>query len=149
MNQYLDIPFRLPSLNEVIGANRKTPYAGAKLKRETEEQLLLLIKSAKLLPVTQPCIVHMLFIEPNRRRDADNVESAKKFILDALVKSGVLLNDNPRWVVGAPSFTRYGGEACVRVTIIEDAREDYLRYKLRTASESITEVSADVPQGTA
>ena len=96
------------------------------------------IKAAKLLPVTPPCIVHMLFIEPNRRRDADNVESAKKFILDALVKSGVLLNDNPRWVLGSPSFTRYGDGACVRVTIIEDADEDYLRKKLRTASESIT-----------
>lgn len=149
MNQYLEIPFRLPSLNEVIGANRKNPYAGAKLKRDTEEQLMWLIKSAKLMPVTQPCIVHMLFIEPNRRRDADNVESAKKFILDALVKSGVLLNDNPRWVVGAPSFTRYGEGACVRVTIIEDAREDYLRQKLRAASETITEVNGDVPQGTA
>lgn len=138
MNQYLEIPFRLPSLNEVIGVNRSNPHAGAKLKRNTEEQLMWCIKSAKLLPVTLPCIVHMLFIEPNRRRDADNVESAKKFILDALVKSGVLLNDNPRWVLGSPSFTRYGDGACVRVTIIEDADEDYLRNKLRTASETIT-----------
>jgi len=139
MNQYLEIPFRLPSLNEVIGANRTNPYAGAKLKRDTEERLIWTIRQAKLKPVTLPCIVHMLFVEPNRRRDADNVESAKKFILDALVKAGILVNDSPKYVIGAPSFTRYQEGAEVLVTIIEDEREGYLRSKLRMASECIVE----------
>lgn len=139
MNQYLTIPFRLPSLNEVIAASRTNPHVGAKLKRETEEKLLWEIKAARLKPVQLPCIVHMLFEEPNRRRDADNVESAKKFILDALVKAGILINDNPKHVLGSPSFTRYTDGAQVLVTIIEDEREGYLRSKLRRASETITE----------
>ena len=138
MNQYLTIPFRLPSLNDVIAANRTNPHAGAKLKRETEEKILWAIKAARLKPVQLPCIVHMIFEEPNRRRDADNVESAKKFILDALVKAGILINDNPKRVLGSPSFTRYADGAQVLVTIIEDEREGYLRSKLRTASETIT-----------
>lgn len=139
MNQYLEIPFRLPGLNEVNAANRSNRYAGAKLKRETDAALELIIKAAHMLPVTEPCIVHMLFVEPNRRRDVDNVESAKKFILDALVRTGVLLNDNPKHVIGCPSFTVYDDHACVRVTIIEDEREDWLRKKLRSATETIAE----------
>lgn len=142
MNQYLEIPFRLPSLNEVNAANRNNRFAGAKLKRETDEALALVIKATRMKPVRLPCIVHMTFEEPNRRRDVDNVESAKKFILDALVKSGVLQNDTPRHVIGSPSFTRYvDGGARVLVTIIEDEDEDHLRRKLRNASDMITEGS--------
>lgn len=139
MNQAFTIPFRLPGLNEVNAENRKNPYAGAKLKSQTDAQLMRVIRLAKVQPVQHPCIVHMTFEEPNRRRDADNVESAKKFILDALVKSGVLRGDSPRYVVGSPSFTRYvHGGAAVQVTIIEDENEDCLRQRLRWASEAIT-----------
>lgn len=139
MNQYFEIPFRLPSLNELIAANRKNPHVGAKLKTETDSAIMLVIKAAHLKPVKLPCIVHMYFLEPNRRRDVDNVESAKKYILDALVKSGVLQGDSPRYVVGDPSYTRYvEGDASVRVTIIEHEDEDFLRYKLRSSSDEIT-----------
>ena len=139
MKQYLEIPFRLPSLNDVNEANRANKYRGAKLKHETDAALMLVIKAAHLKPVTNPCIVHMLFVEPNRRRDVDNVESGKKSSLDALVKAGVLVNDNPKHVIGCPAYTMYGNGACVRVTIIDDPREGYLRMKLRTATETITE----------
>lgn len=140
MNQYLTIPFRLPGLNEVNAENRKNPHAGAKLKSQTDAQIVRVISLAKLQKVHFPCIVHMIFEERNRRRDADNVESAKKFILDALVKSGVLRRDSPRYVVGSPSFTRHvKGGARVLVTIIEDESEDRLRQRLRWASEAITE----------
>lgn len=139
MNQCFEIPFRLPSMNEIIAANRKNPHVGAKLKAETDSAIMLIVKAAHLKPVALPCIVHMLFLEPNRRRDVDNVESAKKFILDALVKSGILQGDSPKYVVGDPSYTRYGlGGACTRVTIIEHEDEDYLREKLQNASEEIT-----------
>lgn len=41
-------------------------------------------------------------------------------------------------MIGSPSFTRYvQGGARVLVTIIEDPREDVLRRKLKTASETI------------
>lgn len=142
MNQYLVIPFRLPSQNDIISRNRKSPYEGARLKRETEEKISYAIIAAKLRPVTQPCIVHMIFEEPlkGHKRDADNVESAKKFILDALVNSHILQGDAPKYVIGSPSFTRYvDGGAQVLVTIIEDEDEERLRGRLRNASEVITE----------
>ncbi len=138
MNQYLEIPFRLPGLNDVIDANRRNRHAGAKLKRATEQEIIWCIRAAKLQPVQLPCIVHLTFEEENRRRDVDNVESAKKMVLDALVKAGILQGDSPRWVIGAPSWTRYTDKCRVLVTIIEDEREDWLRQRLSKASETVT-----------
>lgn len=141
MNQTFEIPFRLPGLNEVVAANRKNKYAGAKLKSDTEEAIMTYIFAEQLIPVELPCIVHMTFEEANRKRDVDNVESAKKFILDALVRSKILKGDSPKYVIGSPSFTRYNAKyGCrVLVTIIEDENEDRLRWKLRNASDTITE----------
>lgn len=140
MNQQFIIPFRLPGLNRVNDTNRTNPYAGAKLKRDVDAGVCMIIKAAHLKPVTAPCIVHMTFMEGGRR-DADNVESAKKFILDALVKSGILQNDSPKCVIGSPSFTRYiKGDSRVIVTLIEDEDRQSLHEKLRNASDVITEV---------
>lgn len=44
--------------------------------------------------------LHFRWIEPNRQRDLDNVCFAKKFILDALVKNGVIETDGWRGVSG-------------------------------------------------
>lgn len=129
--QKFTIPFRLPSLNEYIEACRRNPHAGAKLKRDTDDAIKLCIMEAKLKTVELPCIVHMVFTEPNRRRDVDNVESAKKYILDALTGYGVLRGDGPRWVVGVPSFTEYGSPGKVDVTIQEDRDAEHLREMLR------------------
>lgn len=38
--------------------------------------------------------------ERTKKRDADNIASAKKFVLDALVKSGVLEDDSRKYVKG-------------------------------------------------
>jgi Holliday junction resolvase RusA-like endonuclease len=129
--QKFTIPMRLPSLNEYIEACRRNPHAGAKLKRDTDDAIKLCIMAAKLRPVECPCIVHMVFTEPNRRRDVDNVESAKKYILDALTGYGVLRGDGPRWVVGVPSYTEYGDPGRVDVTIREDQDAERLREILR------------------
>lgn len=139
MTQILLIPAKLPSLNEMIAANRRNKYLGAKLKRETEEFIAQYILLNKIQPVERPCVVHMVFHEPTKKRDTDNVESAKKYILDALVKSGIIQGDSPKYVVASPSFTVYGEPgARVVVTIIEgDA--DKLRTLLKAASDSITE----------
>lgn len=137
MNQCFIIGARLPSLNELIAANRQGYHAGARLKRDTQAAIMWAITAAKLKPVTLPCIVHMTFEEATKRRDTDNVESAKKFILDALVDTGILKGDGPRHVIGCPSWTRYGDTDRVLVTIIEDEREDALRERLQRCVEIV------------
>ena len=96
------IPFTLPSLNEVIGENRNNKYSGAKLKRQIQDDICNLIMqdlaSHQLQPVTDPVEIEIVWYEKDNRRDIDNIQSAKKFILDALVEMKVIPNDNRRWV---------------------------------------------------
>ena len=137
IRQRFTIPFRLPSLNEYVAANRRNPYQGAKLKKDTDESIRTVIRAAKLRHVESPCIVLMIFQEGDRRRDVDNVESAKKYALDALVTSGILHGDSPRWVIGVPSYTIYGDGCKVVVTIIESDDTSALLGMLHAGMEAV------------
>lgn len=50
--------------------------------------------------IKQPVKIAFRWYEKNSRRDMDNIAFAKKFILDALVKKGVLQDDGWKWVKG-------------------------------------------------
>ena len=89
---------KLPSLNDVICANRANRYAGAKLKKEIETSIGWAIKAAALKPITNPCVINIEWHEATKRRDVDNIHSSVKFILDALVKHGILKNDSRKYV---------------------------------------------------
>ena len=103
MNHFI-IKQKLPGLNEYINANRANRYLGAKFKAEVEEAIIWAINQARAAETLyQPegrIIVNFEWHERTKRRDADNIASAKKFILDALVKSGVLIDDSRKYVVG-------------------------------------------------
>ena len=98
------IDSKLPSLNDFIKANRSNLYQGNKFKRNVETLIGLYIKKAmrnkKLHPKEYAVIVYFEWHEKTKKRDADNIASAKKFILDALQKCGVLINDSRKYVVG-------------------------------------------------
>lgn len=89
---------KLPSLNNYVDACRDSPFKGAKLKKDVENELLSFIRLAGTQPLTVPCIVHVDWYENSRRRDVDNVESAIKYILDALQVAGILKNDSRKYV---------------------------------------------------
>ena len=99
---YFKIEQRLPSMNELIAANRQNRYKGAKMKREAEEVIGQYIRIARLRgtikPISEPVEVYIEWHEKTKKRDADNVQSAQKFILDALQKQGILINDSRRYV---------------------------------------------------
>jgi len=94
---------RLPSLNEYVNACRTHWSKGAALKQDTEMLIFWSIKSARnkgrCHPVTTPVVVFFLWHEHGRKRDADNIYSAKKYILDAMQTAGVIPNDNRKNVV--------------------------------------------------
>lgn len=51
--------------------------------------------------IEKPVFMEYLWIEPNRRRDLDNISSfGRKVIQDALVDTGVLKDDGWKYVVG-------------------------------------------------
>lgn len=106
---------RLPSLNEYIRECRGNKYGSAKFKRDVERKIML---SARDMPeITAPCVVHFTWFERTKRRDKDNVAFAKKFILDALQKSGKLPNDNNRYVLGFTDEFVYGEGDGVEVMV--------------------------------
>ena len=74
--------------------------AGARAKKEAEWQVAWGVKIARLEPIEGPVFLTFAWHEPDRRRDVDNVAFAKKFILDALVRLGVLAGDGRKHVVG-------------------------------------------------
>lgn len=102
---------KLPSLNDYIYACRSGANPGNKFKREVEDIIGWYIAISKLPKISSPVIIHFEWHEKTKRRDADNIASAKKFILDALVKQGILIDDSRKYVRG---FTD---------TIIDDAKD--------------------------
>jgi len=100
----------LPGLNELIDAriqqSKTRGRKGAKwnayseLKKHWMEILIPLARS-QLRPVTKPARFKFVYFEAHRRRDPDNIAAgAKKFILDAMVESGILPNDGQRHILG-------------------------------------------------
>ena len=115
-----EIENRLPSLNEYTKACRTNKYIGAKLKDETEINIWADIKQQlKSLKITSPVKIHFTWIEENKKRDLDNICFAKKFILDALVKSNVLKNDTHNYVTGFSDSFIYDKKSKVIVEIEE------------------------------
>ena len=115
--QRFEIPFRLPGLNDYISAMNSNRHKGNKLKRQTQADISWFMKNLK--PVTGQVVFIFEWHEATRRRDIDNVASAKKFILDALQEVGVLPNDNSRYVVGFSDTFIYDKTDRVIVTIRE------------------------------
>lgn len=98
------IPGKLPSLNEYQNACRTNRYVGAKFKKDVEGVITLSIGQAlqagTLRRPTLPIRLVFEWHEKTKRRDADNIASAKKFILDALQQMNVIPNDNRKCVIG-------------------------------------------------
>ncbi len=94
MEYLLTIPGRLCSLNEFIKAERTSKYKAANIKRENEDIIIIAImQQLRGVRIEKPVEIHYTWVEKDKRRDRDNIAFAKKFVQDALVKSGVLKDD--------------------------------------------------------
>lgn len=101
MKQTLFIKGRLAGLNEYIEACRTNRYVGAKMKADAEELIRWEIKMQKLHPAKKKVRLKYLYVEPNMRRDQDNISGfAHKVIQDALVAEGILKNDGWKYIKG-------------------------------------------------
>ena len=83
----------LPGLNEYTNSCRSGYRQGARLKRQTEEDLIWIFKSQVKGQLNGLYNVDFVWFEKDKRRDHDNIASARKFIFDALVKSEILPDD--------------------------------------------------------
>ena len=113
----VEIPMKLPSLNNYINECRKNKFAGANMKKQIEYDIGYFIN--KLPTYTKPIKIHFHWVEENKKRDLDNICFAKKFILDSMVKVGKLKDDNRNNVVGFTDTFEYAKESKVILEIEE------------------------------
>ena len=113
----VEIPLKLPSLNEYISAINRSRYEGNAMKQSVQNDIAIFIK--RLPRFEKPVVIHFHWIEGNKRRDYDNIAFAKKFILDALVNCGKLKDDNRKCVIGFSDSFSYGKSFKVILNITE------------------------------
>lgn len=98
---FFEIPGKLPGLNDIIGAARTHYHAAASQKKKAQKVVIEAARRAGLdeVRLKGPTRVEITWVEPNKRRDVDNICAGVKFILDALVEFGVLENDDQKHIV--------------------------------------------------
>lgn len=116
----VEIPFKLPSCNQYINECRRNKYAGAKMKKDIQEQIGIYIK--QIPKIDKPVKINFTWVEDNKRRDLDGICFAKKFILDALVQAGVLADDNRKIVTNFTDSFKYADKSKVIVELEETKR---------------------------
>lgn len=114
---------RLWGLNEHVNAckSKYGKHTSAQYKRETEELIGWYIKKYLGNWYTDKMVyLKYKWVEPNTKRDLDNIAFAKKFIQDALVKQGVIPNDGWKNILGfTDSFAVDKDNPRIEVEIIE------------------------------
>ncbi|MDY3973468.1 MAG: hypothetical protein SOY76_02400 [Veillonella caviae] len=90
----LDLEY--PSLNEYIQAERSNRFKGAKLKKTYTDATQMMVARYRGA-VKSKADIHFEW-HTSRKVDPDNLDFARKFILDGFVKAGVLIDDNQKYI---------------------------------------------------
>lgn len=88
----------LPGMNEMIGAANTSRHVYNKMKKEQQLKIIVYARNAKIKMVPQ-VFFEFIWVEPNGRRELDNIAAAKKFVIDAL-KGIAFVNDTRKYVIG-------------------------------------------------
>ena len=95
------VPGPLPGMNEIIaacksGRGKFNGYSWLK------NQLTKLVADMCIgsCPVFENVSIKFIWVEKHKRRDPDNIASAKKFILDGMVRAGMIHSDGWKHVFG-------------------------------------------------
>lgn len=96
------------------------------MKRAAEEKILgaMLEANTGRLRARKRVFLRFTWIEPNARRDMDNIAFAKKFILDAIKKYGLIADDGQKYIAGfSDSFGVDKRNPRIEVEILEVEHE--------------------------
>lgn len=101
MNKII-IPLPLASMNEYSNAQRAHKAKGARMKKTNTHfcKMYVLKAMREGFELSTPCKLKFTWIVPNKRKDADNIASAKKFILDGMQDAKLIENDNLNHITG-------------------------------------------------
>lgn len=113
----------LPSLNNLIAEANRSPYAYGKLKKQLETIVINAVRiQLRGYKATSRVQLHFIFGERQKgvKRDYDNVlAAASKIICDALVKSGVLKDDAPAYLLPSTCEFHYVEKPFIHIQIRE------------------------------
>lgn len=87
-----------PGMNEMIQAakgNNGRGLAYSAMKKRHTDDVYYAAKAARMRPIIGPVAISFDWFEETARRDPDNCRAAAKFILDGLVKAGIIEGDGP------------------------------------------------------
>ena len=107
----------LTDLNTYINAERRNRFMGAKIKKENTENVMWQTKGIKPI-VDYPVSVHMTWYVKDKKKDPDNITFAKKFILDALVENGILVNDGQKQIQSFTDIILNDKEPSIHIQIV-------------------------------
>jgi Holliday junction resolvase RusA-like endonuclease len=89
-------------------------------RNDLKNDFITLLKATKIKhKVTNPCSIEFDFYFKGRLIDCDNVSAMGKCITDALVKTGVLFDDSPKWVYEVIYRSHKSKENYCKITIKE------------------------------
>lgn len=114
----IEIPMKLPSLNDYTKVCRTNGKYANKYKAQIEQEIGLYL--TKMPKWDKPIKIHFIWVEGNKKRDLDNIAFAKKFILDSMVKYKKLKDDNRKCVTAFRDDFEYAKETKVILEIEED-----------------------------
>ena len=113
----IEIPMKLPSLNEYVNVCRTNKFKAGKYKADIEREIGFYLM--KMPRWNNPIKIHFHWVEGNKRRDLDNICFSKKFILDAMVKMNKLKDDNRKYVTAFTDTFEYADKSKVILEIEE------------------------------
>ena len=115
--------YSFTDLNTYIDAERSNRHAGAKIKKAETNMAIIMTKNFmiknKIKQIENKVNIHFVWTEENKRRDPDNIDFARKFILDGMVKAGLLANDGQKQIGKLSSEIQHADKRSVEVYIEE------------------------------
>ena len=93
----------LPGMNEIVAAAKGSGGRGkdySVMKRAWTDTVWALALQARMQRFSGMVRLTFLWVEPNARRDKDNVAAGKKFVIDGLVTAKVLAADGWKIIAG-------------------------------------------------
>ena len=85
----------MPDLNKIIKISKQHWAKYSKTKKQYTDLVAYIAKTKKVNEINKPVYIIFRWYCKNKMKDPDNIAAGKKFILDGLVKAGVLKDD--RW----------------------------------------------------
>lgn len=115
------IPAVLPGMNEVIAECGKSPHAYGRMKKKWGMVVGLCARGAGFPRIDGPRHFEFEFVEPNRKRDPDNIAgAAQKILFDALQEASLLPKDSWDYVTSIAHTFRVakpGEKVGIRLTV--------------------------------